>query len=302
MNIAIIGGHGFIGRHIAAAVAQQNDLPVVFARGENADMRVDLRDAETTHQWQAKLTAKRIDAVINCVGILQGSVADMDAVHHCAPAAIASACRALKVSYLHIGVLGFYDSPAAPYFISKRRGEEAIRIANPAATIVRPSLVFGLDSAATKITLAHAKSPLCVLPRKTKSIAPIHVDDLAALCAYLVGTIRAQGRDIDAVGSREMSIADYIARLRIAMQQPPALQMRLPNALFRVAARIAATCGSKTFCPEVIDLMEHAHVGTPGALAHWLHRPPIAVAQFLDEACVPVIHSPLIKPVVRPTH
>jgi uncharacterized protein YbjT (DUF2867 family) len=285
MNIAIIGGNGFIGRHIADACRANNDTPVVFARSATADVCVDLQKAEPAHVWRARFDTHRIEAVINCVGILQGEPDVKDAVHHRAPAAMARACHDAKMPFLHVGVLGFYDSPATPYFVSKRRGEEAIRIAYPGAIIVRPSLVFGEDGPATQIMLAHAKSPVCVLPRLTKAIAPIHVDDLAELCAYLVGTIRAQGRDIDAVGAREMSIATYISHLRHGLNASHTieqLQVRLPNAVFRALARCAAALGGKTFCPEIIDLMEHAHVGQSGAIAHWLHRRPREVESFMQ--------------------
>lgn len=290
MNIAIIGGNGFIGRHIARAVTDNADQAIIYARDARGAQLVDLATAESASVWSARFAEAGVDAVINCVGILRGTQREYDAVHHQSPAAIARACHDAKLPFLHIGVLGFYDSPTTPYFVSKRRGEEAIRIAYPGTIIVRPSVVFGHDSPATKIMLAHAKSPVCVLPKHTKVIAPIHVEDLAELCAYLVGTIRAQGRDIDAVGPREMSIATYIAHLRHGMygnRTVAQLQWRLPNAVFRGLARVAATFGSKTFCEEVIDLMEHAHVGNPGAISHWLHRRPVDVTAFV----VPTNHG-----------
>jgi hypothetical protein len=70
--------------------------------------------------------------------------------------------------------------------------------------------------------------------------------------------------------------------LRATSDRAPALQLRLPNGWFRALARAGAAMGSKTFCPEVIDLMMHAHVGQPGAISHWLHRPPRAVSTFVS--------------------
>ncbi len=311
MNIAIIGGNGFIGRHIACAVEQNADSPVVFARQARGTQHIDLAQTESAQKWKVRLQDANIGAVINCVGVLQGTPVEMDAIHHRSPAAIAAACRALRIPFLHIGVAGFYDSPKTPYFQSKRRGEEAIRIANPGAIIVRPSVVFGLDSPATQILLRQAASPVFVLPVRTKPIAPIHIDDLATLCAYLVGTIRAQGRDIDVVGDTEMTIADYLGKLRAARNQSgatsrPATLLALPNALFRFFARIAAALGSKTFCPEVTDLMEHAHIGQPGAISHWLHRPGQSVAQFQQRENMNATQanltqtSPMIN--VKPAH
>ncbi len=284
MNIAIIGGSGFIGRHIAEACKQSHHSVKNYARasyvGQEAIEPVDLRDVESVAVWKARFELSKTTGVINCVGILQGSIAEMDAVHHLSPAAIALACRELKIPFLHVSMLGFYDSPDTPYFVSKRRGEEAIRVADPGAIIVRPSVIFGYDSPATKLMLQHAASPLFVLPQHTKPIAPVHIDDVAQLCAYLITTMRAQGRDIDVVGDCEMSIAGYLARLREARTPKRARLVKLPNRLFRLAATAASKLGSKNFCPEVIDLMEHAHIGRPGAIHQWLHHPAKPVGEF----------------------
>jgi hypothetical protein len=140
------------------------------------------------------------------------------------------------------------------------------------------------------------------LPKKTKAIAPIHVDDLAELCAYLVTTIRAQGRDIDAVGTAELSIADYIATLRASMGHGAAMQLRLPNGLFLLAAKLSVSLGSKTFCPEVIDLMQHAHVGAPGAITHWLHKRPIPARAFQTKATEQLDVTAIVAKKVSLTH
>jgi uncharacterized protein YbjT (DUF2867 family) len=284
MNIAIIGGSGFIGRHIAEACKREGNHVTNYARKSHAAednlVAIDLREVESVAIWKARLTAHKTSAVINCVGILKGTNAEMDAVHHRSSAAIALACREMKIPFLHVSMLGFYDSPDTPYFVSKRRGEEAIRVADPGAIIVRPSVIFGDDSPATKLMLQHAASPLFVLPQHTKPIAPVHIDDVAQLCAYLITTLRAQGRDIDVVGDAEMSIAGYLARLREAKTPKRARLVKLPNKLFRFAASAASKLGSKTFCPEVVDLMEHAHIGRPGAIHQWLHHPAKPVAEF----------------------
>lgn len=56
----------------------------------------------------------------------------------------------------------------------------------------------------------------------------IHVDDLAALCLSLIGTVRALSCDVDAVGAIECTIAVYVQTLSIACVHPRAALVRSP--------------------------------------------------------------------------
>src|SRR6202000_243923 len=81
------------------------------------------------------------DAVINLVGIMSGN---FDAVHVDAAETIAKAAQDAGAKVLvHMSATGAdVDSPSK-YASTKARGELAVRHAFPAATILRPSIVFG---------------------------------------------------------------------------------------------------------------------------------------------------------------
>ncbi len=279
MRILIIGGRGFIGRHIAAACEREGHQALIAARrAAGGNVACDLDRDKDCGSWSARLDG--IDAVINCAGLLHGTPAQLQAVHCDAPAAIAMACANAKIPFLHISVLGLDRAPDTAYFRSKRNGESAIRSANSAAIIVRPSLVFGKDSPATQLMLLQSRLPVFVLPVETQPIAPIHVDDLAHLCLCLVGTMRAYGCDVDCVGSDEMSIADYMQALRGARRSRRAHILAVPNRWMRLALSAAAYCGAKMLRPEALDLMEHAHTGNRRTFARWMHRMPRPVGVF----------------------
>ncbi len=283
MKILIIGARGFIGRHIEQACRAQG---FQVARGVRnaAAPEIDcdlLRDTDKA-VWRPRLIG--IDGVINCVGLLHADAETLQAVHCDAPAALAAACAELKVPFVHISVLGLEHAAGTPYFQSKQRGDDAIRRANSAATIVRPSLVFGADSPSSKLLLLQSRLPVFFLPADTRPVAPIHVDDLAALCLCLIGTLRAYGCDVDGVGEVQMSIADYMQKLRAAADHGEARVVPVPNGLMRLALSAAALCGAKTLRPEALDLMEHAHVGKAHSFARWMHRSPRPVEEFQKAA------------------
>ncbi len=282
MNIFIVGGNGFIGRHIVSAAIAQGHQVVRGVRLEqmepNGTRACDMQHDVAAKTWLPRLT--NIDAVINCVGVLRASIDVMQSTHCDSPAALAAACAELKKPFLHVSALGLDQAADTPYFVSKRDGEAAVRAAHSGAIIVRPSLVFGHDSPATQLLLLQSHFPVLCVPTDTKAIAPIHVDDLAALCLSLIGTVRALGCDVDAVGATECTIADYVQTLRIARGHPRAALVRVPNRWMRIGLKCAAFCGARTITPEALDLMEHDHTGDARSFTRWMRRAPAAMTAF----------------------
>jgi nucleoside-diphosphate-sugar epimerase len=285
MNVLIVGGHGFVASHIAAMLLRHGHTPVLAVRRARTDSKLleipcDLNTLLTAAAWQPLLA--NVHAVINAAGLLRGTPLAHQHVHCDAPAALAAACAALKKPFLHISALGLDNAKSTPYFNSKRDGEVAIRMANSAAIIVRPSLLFGAESAATKLMLLQARLPFLVQPGNTKFVAPLHVDDLAKLCITLISTLRALGCDVDALGQSTLSMADYINALRHAMHRKPAPIMHLPNWVMRFALQGSAWLGARTLVPEALDLMEHAHVGDAHHYVRWMHHAPRPISAFLQ--------------------
>ena len=281
MNILIVGGNGFIGRHIAARCRLDGHFTMLGVRkyaGQQGEIYCNMLTDMDVATWLPRL--EKIDAVINTVGLLHASAAEFQAVHVDAPAALASACATLKKPILHVSMLGLQHAADTDYFQSKRRGEDAVRAAHSGAIIVRPSLVFGRDSPATQLLLMQSYLPVLCLPSDTKNIAPIHVDDLAALCLSLIGTVRALGCDVDCVGAEECSIASYVQALRQARGRSRAAVINVPNRWMRVGMECAAFCGARTITPEALDLMEHEHTGDKRAFTRWMRRQPQAIAAF----------------------
>ncbi len=285
MKVLIIGGRGFIASHIAAALVRQGHEPVRALREvpevlNSGEIACDVSQMTTVAAWLPLLA--NVQAVINTAGILHASPQQHQRIHCDAPAALAAACATLKKPFLHISALGLDVAKPTPYFAARRDGEIAIRMANSAAIIVRPSLVFGAESAATKLMLLQAKLPFLVQPENTKAVAPIHVDDLAKLCITLISTLRALGCDVDAVGQTQLSIADYINALRQALHHKPAPVLHVPNSVMRAGLHCSAWLGAKTLVPEALDLLEHAHVGDAHQYVRWMHHAPRPISAFLQ--------------------
>jgi NADH dehydrogenase len=148
-NYLVIGGSGFVGRHLVAALAARGArVAVPTRRRERAKhlfplptvdvIEADVHDAATL----ARLAAGR-DAVFNLAGILHGP-GFQDAHVELAQAAVNACRRAGVPRLLHMSALG--ADPAAPsdYLRSKGVGENAVLAADDLEVAVfRPSVIFG---------------------------------------------------------------------------------------------------------------------------------------------------------------
>jgi uncharacterized protein YbjT (DUF2867 family) len=190
--VTLFGGGGFVGRYVAQAlfkagarvrIAERRPKRAFFLKplcglGQIQFLRADIAAGDGIEAAVAGA-----DAVVNLVGILKG---DFDAVHvegarHVAEAAAAAGVPAL----VQVSAIGADpDSPSA-YGRSKGEGEAAVRAAFPAATIVRPSIAFGLEDDFVN-RLARMAQLLPVLPviRPSWKLQPVHAADLGKAIAW----------------------------------------------------------------------------------------------------------------------
>jgi len=145
----VIGGNGFIGRHVREALVAAGVSVLTGTRLGNADPKrnskvrwVPLHRECSKEDWTVAL--REVDIVINAAGILrQRRGESYEQVHHYAVASLANACARLDIRLLHISIMGT-NSPAKSRFVtSKQRGEGALRASNADWYLVRPSLVDG---------------------------------------------------------------------------------------------------------------------------------------------------------------
>ncbi|MDE2618020.1 MAG: NAD(P)H-binding protein, partial [Burkholderiales bacterium] len=139
-RVLLLGGTGFVGRHICERLARLGwAMTVPTRRASNAShvqhlpgltvLEADVHDEATLRQLLAGH-----DAVINLVAILHGDEAAFQRTHVELPEKLAHACLGTGVKRLvHIGALGAEPAAAASapsrYLRSKSRGEAALQAA-----------------------------------------------------------------------------------------------------------------------------------------------------------------------------
>ena len=152
--ITIIGGSGFLGRHIVRALARRGYRIRVACRRPDLAGHVQplgnvgqIMPVQANVRYPASLAAacEGAYAVVNLTGVLySGSAQSFDAIHAFGAEASAKAAKAAGAKvFIQMSALGADADSRSDYARTKAEGEARARAAFPGAIVLRPSVVFG---------------------------------------------------------------------------------------------------------------------------------------------------------------
>jgi uncharacterized protein YbjT (DUF2867 family) len=299
MNILLCGAHGFIGRHIAAALTAAGHTvrcgvrPGATAPGEVA---MDFVRDTSPSVWEPRL--KGMDAVVNTVGVLRDSPrTPMQAIHTEVPAALFEACARQGVRrVIHLSALGMARQPSA-YGRTKHAAELALqRLSDTAAlhgVVLQPSIVFGPGGASSGLFTALARWPVLLLPRPAIAarVQPVAVRELAEIVVALLGTATDVTGPLACVGPQASTLAGFIASLRHQSGQRPARLIALPDALTRASARLGDAVPLTPWGTQALDLLAQDNTADPAPFARLLGRPATHFSQLRATLQPPSTHD-----------
>ncbi|WP_187360058.1 complex I NDUFA9 subunit family protein [Chitinolyticbacter meiyuanensis] len=271
-NVLLIGGSGFIGRQIAAQLADHGHTVTIPSRNREAHREqllelpgLTLVEANVHDSSQLAELVPRHDAVVNLVGILQGSTADFERVHVKLTERIVNACAMAGVRrYLHMSALGADVNGPSRYQRSKGDGEAVVRASGLAWTIYRPSVVFGRgDSFLTVFAALQRLAPCVPLASSTARFQPVWVGDVAR--AFVTGIEQAQlaGHTLYLVGPRVYTLAELVRYAgRVAGHRR--LVFGLPDWAARLQASAMQLLPNPPLSHDNLDSMKVDNVHAPG--------------------------------------
>lgn len=236
-HVLVVGGSGFIGRHVVAALVRRGiKVTVPSRRRERAKHlillpTVDVVETDVARSGVLERLARGHDAVINLVGVLHGP--DFANPHVELPLAIVSACRAAGVKRLiHVSALGASSEAPSAYQRSKGKGEQAVMDASDVdVTVFRPSVVFGPeDKFLNRFAMLARLSPVLALPCPDARFQPVYVGDVATAIVASLADAGAHARRYDLAGPREyrlkelvQRVCEFIGRRRLIIGLPESL-------------------------------------------------------------------------------
>ena len=220
-TVAVLGGSGFVGRHVCHALAAAGYrvrvatrdrerakellilLPTVEVEG------VDVHDAGELAEFM-----RGAEAAINLVGVLHDGSGErgFQAAHVELARKVAAACRDAGVGrLLHMSALG--AGPAAPsaYLRSKGEAEQIVRDAGLAWTLFRPSIVFGRDDHFLNLFAQLLKVlPVIALGSPNARFQPVFVEDVAAAFVKSLADLGSHGKRYDLCGPRVYTLRELV--------------------------------------------------------------------------------------------
>lgn len=247
--VTLIGGGGFLGRYVAqelyaagarVRIAQKRPRDAWFLKPLGGLGQTQFVAADVTRPDTIARAIEESDAVVNLAGTFGSAMAK---VHVDGARNVGEAARRAGVGALvHVSALGADADSASAYGRSKAQGERALREAFPAATIFRPSVLFGREDAfVNRFAGMIANAPLVPILRADARFQPAYVTDVAhAVVKALADPARHGGQTYALGGPDVLTLRDLYRWIAGAIGRD-AHFVELPDALGGLVAMLPGT-------------------------------------------------------------
>lgn len=249
MRVAIVGGTGFVGRHLARGLVARGQEVVLIARGK------DLRDesicklagasffsSDLSDPQELRKAFSDCEAVAHCAGINREIGAQTyQCVHIEGTKNVIEAARQAGVrKIVLLSFLRARPNCGSAYHESKWTAEEIVRGSGLDCTIFKAGVIYGLGDH----MLDHLSHALYTFPifglvgMKEKPIRPLAVEDLVAAIVASIHDARLSNKTVSITGPEEIMLGEAVRRVGRVIDRNP-LYLPTPIAIQRVIAWVA---------------------------------------------------------------
>ena len=246
-HVVILGGTGFVGRHLVARLLRDDHRITVLSRAATPDRRaalapqVQLREGDVADAAFLRGAFDDADAVVNLVGILneagdngagfervfvgitEGVIAAMQA---------AGVRRLLQMSALNAG------AGESHYLQARGHAEQRVRASGLAWTLFRPSVIAGPgDGLFCRFDALLRHAPGLPIGRADARFQPVWVGDVVEAYARALDDATSIGQCFELAGPDVLTLAQ-IVRLTAHTRGRRRAVIALPTALGRLQAEI----------------------------------------------------------------
>jgi NADH dehydrogenase len=249
--VTVFGGSGFVGTQAVRYLAKAGWRVRVAARNPNLAYRmrllgdvgqIDVVQTNIRDEPSVRRALSGASASLNLVGVLYETGRQrFEAVHVAGARTVAEAARAEGVArVIQMSALGADLASASDYARTKAEGEAAVREVHPAATIVRPSVVFGQDDSFFNRFAAMAQlSPVLPLIGGGETrFQPVFVGDLGRALARIVNDPASAGRTYELGGPAIHSFRELM-EMMLAYADQRRLLLPVPFPVAGVLGKVA---------------------------------------------------------------
>ena len=223
MKIAITGGSGFVGRHLADRLTSEGHQVVLIDRRlrQQADsFKSDLSDVPTLIN-----AFKGCDAIAHCAGINREiGQQTFQRVHIEGTRNVVEAAQALGIKKIVLmSFLRARPHCGSPYHESKWRAEEIVRNSGLDYTVIKAGVVYGRgDHMLDHLSHALHTFPLFALVGlKGKTVRPLAVEDLVHVMRAALVDRRLKNQTIAVLGAEEIYLKEAVRRVAEVVGKKP---------------------------------------------------------------------------------
>ena len=218
-NVCVIGGSGFVGRHIVHLLSARGARVRVPTRSrERAKplillptvevVEADVHDPEALYRL-----LEGTDAVFNLVGILHETRSgDFPRVHAELPGKVLEAAQAVGVRrVLHMSALHAAPDGPSKYLRSKGEAEQRVRESGLDWTVFRPSVIFGREDSFLNLFAGLLKAlPVVALAKPNARFQPVFVEDVARAFVGSLDLPQTIGQSYDLCGPKVYTLRELV--------------------------------------------------------------------------------------------
>ena len=279
-KVTVFGGTGFLGHRVVQRLLERDFSVRVASRHPertaalfpDVQLGIESIHADINDDRSVAAAVAGVEGVVNAVSLyVESGQETFHSVHVTAAARVARLAREAGVErFIHVSGIGSDAGSASPYIRSRGEGEKVVRDAFPAATLIRPSVMFGRGDSFVG-AVAGMLRHLPVFPlfgRGQTKLQPAHVEDVAEAIARAMQT--TQSRMCYELGGPRIytyrSLLEMIAR---HLGKKPIL-VPMPFALWHALAYVAEMLPQPPITRNQVELMQAdsvASLGAPGFVA-----------------------------------
>ena len=249
MRIAITGGTGFVGRHLARDLVSRGHEVVLIARGR------DLRDesiyklpgasffaSDLSDAQDLRRALSGCEVVAHCAGINREIGAQtyqcvhIEGTRHVVETARQAGVRKIVL----LSFLRARPNCGSAYHESKWAAEEIIRASGLDYTIFKAGVIYGPGDH----MLDHLSHALYTFPvfglvgMKEKPIRPLAIEDLVVAIRASLEDKRLSNKTVSITGPEQIALSEAVRRVGEVIQRSP-LYMPTPLAIQKIIAWLA---------------------------------------------------------------
>jgi nucleoside-diphosphate-sugar epimerase len=282
MKVAITGGTGFIGRHLARDLVSRGHEVILIARGQykrntqpvegTSLLSLDTNDTENlTRAFDG------CDAVVHCAGTsVEDSKQTFHRLHVEGTRSAVNACEQARVKkFVLVSYLNVRPNVKSEYHTTKWQAEEIVRASKLNFTILKAGLVYGPgDHLLNNLSNLFRRMPVfAAVGLKEKTVRLVAVEDLVEIIRLCLEEDRFARQTVAVLGPEELPFSQAARRIAKAMGKPSLIVLPFPVFFHRILAFF-----SERFMPKPLITKSQVQM-----LADGISQPTLESVPLPDE-------------------